>query len=328
MNFFRVRSFNGEAVLRTIILLAFVYYVHLLIRSEEIYLLVNPKMIPYIQVGIEFMLLMAALGLKDIFKIPRRKPRLSTYALFIVPLVIGFTFSPITMGAYSLQGRSALLGEGMSGSLHQESLQQQEFSESYSEGYSEGDVDNCQEREHYGKYGYNGGQEYYGEDDSCNYYGDQEDNEGYESYEGYEEHNYYDDSVYGGHEDREDMLEDGRLLLDDYNFYHWLLEIYTKLEEYKGYEIEAKGFVLREEDLKDNEVILARYVMVCCVADMQLLGIIVQEEESLERFNQDDWIRVKGVLEKGEFREEQLPVVNLEEIEVEERPFLEYIFPY
>ncbi|MDY0397007.1 DUF1980 domain-containing protein [Virgibacillus halophilus] len=49
-------------------------------------------------------------------------------------------------------------------------------------------------------------------------------------------------------------------------------EIETNIEKYIGKKIKTTGFVYREKGLQSNQLVLARFYMIHCVADTSVLG--------------------------------------------------------
>ncbi|UNC93108.1 TIGR03943 family putative permease subunit [Candidatus Contubernalis alkaliaceticus] len=125
----------------------------------------------------------------------------------------------------------------------------------------------------------------------------------------------------------EEIQTEDSIVLDDTNYYSWLFVIYYEIEKYVDKEIELVGFVYRDDTHTKNEFVVARLAMVCCAADMQVIGLLVRDEEDLH-LEQDTWVKVKGILKKDEFMGDTLPIVELVSVEEVEKPQWEYIYPF
>ncbi len=71
-----------------------------------------------------------------------------------------------------------------------------------------------------------------------------------------------------------------RIYLNEHNFYSMLLTLTNHLDRYEGYTLYMTGFVHRDDPtLAPNEYIIARLVMVCCIADLAPVGLTAYSEE-------------------------------------------------
>jgi putative membrane protein len=94
------------------------------------------------------------------------------------------------------------------------------------------------------------------------------------------------------------------------------------LASFNGQEADIVGFVYRDEEMPENQFLLARFTISCCVADSMAIGLPVVWDEALEM---DTWLQVKGQFQLGDFRGEQTPILqptSLERIDQPEHPYL------
>lgn len=111
------------------------------------------------------------------------------------------------------------------------------------------------------------------------------------------------------------------------NFVFSLDELIDNTDKYDGKEIEITGFVYRNKDLKENEFIIGRFMMVCCAADMQIAGIRC-DNNNLESFNNDTWVKVKGKIKKDTYDGAVDPLIVVEHIEKDPNPDTSYVYPF
>ncbi len=126
----------------------------------------------------------------------------------------------------------------------------------------------------------------------------------------------------------ENEMQDGVLVFNNENYYEYLCDIYADLAVYKGTEVELTGFVYNGDDgFADDEFVAARLLMVCCAADMQTVGLLCRWDGA-SGLESDTWVKVTGTITGIEFGEEVTPLVEVEIVEMIDKPDTEYIYPY
>jgi putative membrane protein len=118
-----------------------------------------------------------------------------------------------------------------------------------------------------------------------------------------------------------------RIEVGDDEFYSWLNELYVNLELYEGYQISVTGFVFRDPEVfAADEFMPARLGMTCCVADLVPYGLICKYAGA-DELEVDSWVRVEGVVQKGEyegFEEPQIAVTSITPAD----PVEGYLYPF
>lgn len=122
-------------------------------------------------------------------------------------------------------------------------------------------------------------------------------------------------------------IENGIIEITSNNFVFSLDEILDNPDKYDGKEIEISGFVYRDNSLKENEFIIGRFMMVCCAADMQIAGITC-DNNNLQSYDNDTWVKIKGIIKKDTREGEVDPVIVLEHIEKDMSPDTSYVYPF
>lgn len=92
-----------------------------------------------------------------------------------------------------------------------------------------------------------------------------------------------------------------------------------------GQEAEVVGFVYRDSRFGDNQFMVARFTLTCCVADALAVGLVVQNTNA-SNFATDAWVKVKGSFQEVEFDGSVIPVVFAEEITPAEQPEQPYLY--
>lgn len=114
----------------------------------------------------------------------------------------------------------------------------------------------------------------------------------------------------------------------DRNILDWLREFNRSHTPaaMNGQPVEVIGFVYHEPDFAEEEFMISRFTMSCCVADAYPIGMPVHFVGSAN-FNAGDWVRVSGELKANEFGGDFLPVVFASQIDLVEEPALPYLYP-
>ncbi|MGE8203710.1 TIGR03943 family putative permease subunit [Heyndrickxia sp. NPDC080065] len=123
---------------------------------------------------------------------------------------------------------------------------------------------------------------------------------------------------------QQSLIAQKKIVVDDKVYMPTMSILQENLDEFIGKEIETVGFVYREKDFKNNQIVIARFVISCCIADASVYGIMAQGDiASLEN---DTWIRVKGRLNKINYNDTTLPVLKIHSIEKIQEPKQPYVY--
>ncbi len=79
-----------------------------------------------------------------------------------------------------------------------------------------------------------------------------------------------------------------------------------------GKTITTKGFVYREKNFFQDEIIIARFSVVCCVADASVYGIMAKG--NVAHLPKDQWIEVTGRIDQIKFDGSTVPVINIQKL--------------
>ncbi|MEM8859666.1 MAG: TIGR03943 family protein [Chloroflexota bacterium] len=88
--------------------------------------------------------------------------------------------------------------------------------------------------------------------------------------------------------------------------------------------VAVTGFVYTDERFAPNQFMVTRYIVTCCVADAQPLGLIVQTNGELPEF--DSWVAVEGEFELIDFDGELSPAIVSSDLRPFEEPRQPYIY--
>jgi len=115
----------------------------------------------------------------------------------------------------------------------------------------------------------------------------------------------------------------------DRNLLDWLHAFTASpdpVQEYAGQPVDVIGFIYHDDRLAENEVLVNRFVVSCCVADASAVSMVVRSPEAAALPN-DTWVQVQGILQAGEFNGRPLPVVAAQRVMPTDLPNQPYLYP-
>lgn len=92
-----------------------------------------------------------------------------------------------------------------------------------------------------------------------------------------------------------------------------------------GQEANLVGFVYRDIQFTDDQMMVARFTLSCCVADATAIGVVVQSDVAAQ-FEQDTWVQVTGTFQQGTLDGNPIPVLVADTVEPVEEPLQPYLY--
>lgn len=123
----------------------------------------------------------------------------------------------------------------------------------------------------------------------------------------------------------ESMKQEDKITLTAENYMGTITLLEDSMDEFVGKEITTHGFVFREKNFPNDQMVVGRFGISCCVADGGVYGILIQDD-SLSQYKNDTWVEITGVLEKVEFNGWSLPLITPTKIEPIEAPEEPYVY--
>ena len=113
----------------------------------------------------------------------------------------------------------------------------------------------------------------------------------------------------------------------DRNILDWLREFNRASPgEFNGQPVDVVGFVYREPIHAQDEFMISRFTMSCCVADAFPIGMPARFEAA-DEIKPGSWQRVQGELKAANFAGELLPVIQVAALEAVDEPQQPYLYP-
>lgn len=97
-------------------------------------------------------------------------------------------------------------------------------------------------------------------------------------------------------------------------------------ESFNGQPVDLIGFVYREPHFEENQFMVSRFTMSCCVADASALGLPVVHTGDVA-LTDGAWVNVRGKIEVGTFDSDVLPIIHASAVEMIEQPQQPYLYP-
>lgn len=112
----------------------------------------------------------------------------------------------------------------------------------------------------------------------------------------------------------------------DRNVLDWLrlFNMSDDITSFNGQEAEIIGFVYRDDTFADDQFLIARFTISCCVADALAVGLPIAWAEDIPN---DTWVRVMGTFQVGDFRGERKPILQPRSLEIIDQPEHPYLYP-
>lgn len=94
--------------------------------------------------------------------------------------------------------------------------------------------------------------------------------------------------------------------------------------QYKGEEVNIKGFVYHEDGLGKDEFYLSRFLIRCCAADASPVVLRIKSDKK-EFWKDDQWLHIKGVIDTDD-NSNQPVFIRLDQAEIITPPDPPYIY--
>lgn len=79
-----------------------------------------------------------------------------------------------------------------------------------------------------------------------------------------------------------------------------------------GKTITTKGFVYREQNFFQDEIVIARFSIVCCVADASVYGMMAKG--NVAHLPKDQWIQVTGKIDQIKYDGSTVPIIKIQKL--------------
>ncbi|MCM3792856.1 TIGR03943 family putative permease subunit [Priestia megaterium] len=121
------------------------------------------------------------------------------------------------------------------------------------------------------------------------------------------------------------LVKQTKISINDTDYIPVMNIIENNTEQFIGKKIEVNGFVYREKGFKDNQFVVARFGISCCAADASVYGLL-STLENASTLKKDTWVHIKGIIQKTTYNEENVPYIQVQQIESIDQPDNPYVY--
>ncbi len=104
-----------------------------------------------------------------------------------------------------------------------------------------------------------------------------------------------------------------------------LEEVYNDVDTYVGQNINFTGYIYRLADMKENEFVLARDMLINSDSQSVVVGFLCTSDNA-KNFKDGTWVNVSGSIVKGYYHN-QIPVIEITKMEETSKPEEEFVYP-
>ena len=109
------------------------------------------------------------------------------------------------------------------------------------------------------------------------------------------------------------------------NYTNVLKAVHDNIDSYVGLKINFVGYVYRVSDLKENQFVLARDMIISSNRQYVVVGFL-SEYANAKDFEDNTWVNVTGEITKGDYHGD-MPIIKVTEMQETSAPNEEYVYP-
>lgn len=109
------------------------------------------------------------------------------------------------------------------------------------------------------------------------------------------------------------------------NYTNVLKAVHENIDTYVGKKISFVGYVYRVLDLKENQFVLARDMLISSNRQYVIVGFLCEYEKAQD-FKDNTWVELTGEITKGDYHGD-MPIIKVTEIKEVDKPNEEYVYP-
>ncbi len=97
-------------------------------------------------------------------------------------------------------------------------------------------------------------------------------------------------------------------------------------QAFAGETADVIGFVYHDPRLSENQFLVGRLAVTCCVADAFAIGMVVEWPQAAE-MSDNAWVHVRGKVQVVQVEDQTLPLIVAESVKDTDQPSHPYLFP-
>lgn len=120
------------------------------------------------------------------------------------------------------------------------------------------------------------------------------------------------------------LIQSASITVTDAYYVPMMNIIQENLEKMNGKTITIQGFIYREKNFFQDQIVIARYGITCCVADASVYGMMAKG--NISNLPKDKWIQVTGTIDQTLFDGATIPMIHIQEYKMIPSPAQPYVF--
>ena len=111
------------------------------------------------------------------------------------------------------------------------------------------------------------------------------------------------------------------------NYANILQAVHDDIEGYQGIKIKFTGYVYRLIDFEENEFVLARDMFINEENTQSVVIGFLSKYKDTKEFKDGEWVEITGVIEKGKYHNQEIPILKILEMEKTIEPKNSFVQP-
>ena len=99
------------------------------------------------------------------------------------------------------------------------------------------------------------------------------------------------------------------------NYANILQAVHDDLESYVGMKIKITGYIYRVIDFEENQFVIARDMYINEEKSQSVVIGFLTQYKNAKNFRNGEWVELIGVIEKGKYHNEEIPIIKVTELE-------------
>lgn len=113
--------------------------------------------------------------------------------------------------------------------------------------------------------------------------------------------------------------------IETYNYTNFLKSVHENIDDYTGMKIKFSGYIYRVLDLKDDQFVLARDMIISSDYQSVVVGFLCSMKDA-KKYNNGTWVEITGEITKGDYHG-NMPILKITDITTIDPPNEEFVFP-
>lgn len=104
------------------------------------------------------------------------------------------------------------------------------------------------------------------------------------------------------------------------NYTNILEAVHEDLNSYVGLRIKFSGYIYRLLDFDQNQFVLARNMVIDEGGTQTVVVGFLCNSKKAKDFENEDWVEITGVIQKGKYHNQEIPIIEIDEIKKVDEP--------